>query len=188
VRLTGCGLRCTWCDTPYAFTGGETLTPDDVIARATGPAIPFVCLTGGEPMDHPECGALAQAFLDRNYRVSVETGGYHDISTLPNHAAAIVDVKCPGSAMESHNRWANFESLLPGDELKFVLRDERDYVWARRVLSERPAPDGVGVLFSPVHGALDPRDLVGWVVRDRLSVRVNLQIHKYVWGPDATGV
>ena len=188
VRLTGCGLRCTWCDTPYAFGGGESLAPDEVVERATSPGVPFVCLTGGEPMDHPECGALAQKFLDKGWRVSVETGGYHDISALPNHAAAIVDVKCPGSGMEPRNRWANYQVLLPGDELKFVLQDAGDYAYARRVLEERPVPEGVGVLFSPVHGQLDPRDLVGWIVRDRLPVRLNLQIHKWVWGSDATGV
>jgi 7-carboxy-7-deazaguanine synthase len=188
VRLTGCGLRCSWCDTAYAFSGGEALDGGQILARVEAAGLRAVCLTGGEPLEQPGAGALLYALLERGYAVSVETGGHVDIGIVPAGVMAVVDVKCPGSAMERRNRWENLTLLRPGDELKLVLRDEADYAYARTFLRERAVPDGVGVLLSPVHGTLDPRELVAWVVRDRLGVRVNLQLHKYVWGPDVTGV
>ncbi|MBI2895273.1 MAG: radical SAM protein [Deltaproteobacteria bacterium] len=188
VRFAGCGLRCDWCDTKYAFDGGEVLSARAILARVASSGLPLVCLTGGEPLDQAECGALAQAFLDEGFAVSVETGGFRDIGALPCRAKVIMDVKCPGSGMERRNRWQNLAKLLPGDELKFVVRDETDYTYARTVLHDHPLPDDVAVLVSPVHGELDPRDLIGWLIRDKLRARVNLQLHKYVWGPEATGV
>jgi 7-carboxy-7-deazaguanine synthase len=188
VRLTGCGLRCSWCDTAYAFSGGEDLSADEVLARVERAGLPAVCLTGGEPLEQEGAGALMHLLLGRGVAVSVETGGHVDVGVCPPGAMVVMDLKCPGSGMERKNRWENLPLLRAGDEVKLVLEDEADYTWARGVLRDRPIPQGVGVLLSPVHGKLDPKDLVGWVVRDRLPVRVNLQLHKYVWGPDATGV
>jgi 7-carboxy-7-deazaguanine synthase len=188
VRFTGCGLRCDWCDTAYAFSGGEQWSWEAIVARIESAGVPTVCFTGGEPLEQEGVGALMQVLLDRGHSVSVETGGHQDIGIVPARAIVVMDVKCPGSGMQRKNRLENLALLRPGDEVKFVLRNETDYTWARLVLHERELPSGVGVLFSPVHGELDARDLVGWVVRDKLAVRVNLQLHKYVWGPDATGV
>lgn len=188
VRLTGCGLRCSWCDTAYAFSGGEEMTTEAVLARIVDAGLTNVCLTGGEPLEQDGAGALMQAVLGGGRAVSVETGGHCDIGVVPTGAIVVMDLKCPGSGMERKNRWENVPLLRPGDEVKLVVRDEADYVWAKGALAAHPLPDGVGVLLSPVHGELDPRDLVGWVVRDRLAARVNLQLHKYVWGADARGV
>ncbi len=188
VRLTGCGLRCEWCDTAYAFSGGEELDASAILARIEDAGLPTVCFTGGEPLEQEGIGALMQALVDRGRAVSVETGGHRDIGVVPDAVMVVMDLKCPGSGMERKNRWENLALLRPGDEVKLVLSSEADYAWARQTLRERELPPGVGVLLSPVHGELDPRALVAWVVRDKLAVRVNLQLHKYVWGTDATGV
>ena len=188
IRLTGCGLRCRWCDTTHAFAGGELVTAADLVERVQRAGLPHVCLTGGEPLEHEGAGALMLQLAQRGLRVSLETGGHCDIGVVPPEVSVVLDLKCPGSGMQARNRWENLGLLRGGDEIKFVLSDEGDYRWARTALSERPIPAGVGILLSPVHAALDPRDLVAWVVRDRLPVRVNLQLHKFVWGPEAIGV
>ena len=190
VRLTGCGLRCAWCDTAYAFHGGEDVAATAIVERVRAAGVPFACLTGGEPLEQPGAGALCRSILDAlpGMRVTVETGGHRDISILPPDAIAILDVKCPGSGMERRNDPANLARLRPGDEVKFVLADERDYAFAREFLADAPIPPGVGVLVSPVHGRLDPRHLAARMTRACVAARLNLQTHKYVWGADARGV
>jgi 7-carboxy-7-deazaguanine synthase len=188
VRTGGCDIRCVWCDEPQALSGGERVEVADVVerVRALGPGL--VEITGGEPLVQAAVPELVERLLDAGYEVLVETGGHHDISVLDPRAHAIVDVKCPGSGVSGGNDLANLERLRPGDELKFVLADRADYDWARDLVKSRDLADRAPVLFSPVHGALDPAELAAWILEDALPVRLNLQQHKYVWGADASGV
>ena len=188
VRTAGCDIRCVYCDEEHAFTGGTRMTIEQILARVAELRTPLVELTGGEPLLQPAAPALVRELCDAGHQVLVETGGHRDISPLDPRAHAIVDVKTPGSGMCEHNDLENLERLRPGDELKFVLCDRADYEWARALLRERNLADAVPVHFSPVHGSIAPRDLVKWILDDDLPVRLNLQLHKYVWGPDATGV
>ena len=188
VRTAGCDIRCVYCDEEHAFTGGTRMTVEQILARVAELRTPLVELTGGEPLLQPAAPALVRELCDAGHQVLVETGGHRDISPLDPRAHAIVDVKTPGSGMCEHNDLQNLERLRPGDELKFVLCDRADYEWARALLRERNLADAVPVHFSPVHGSIAPRDLVKWILDDDLPVRLNLQLHKYVWGPDATGV
>lgn len=189
VRSTGCNLRCVWCDTAYAFYGGREMSPDEIIAevaRLSG-GCRLVELTGGEPLLQKEIGALAQALLDRGYTVLCETGGSLDVDRLPREVIRIVDVKCPGSGEAQRNLWSNLEKLGPRDEIKFVIRDRADYEWALDVIRER-ALAGRAILFSPVWGELDLRTLAEWVLSDGAPVRIQTQLHKHIWGPEAVGV
>ena len=188
VRTAGCDIRCVYCDEEHAFTVGTRMTIEQILARVAELRTPLVELTGGEPLLQPAAPALVRELCDAGHQVLVETGGHRDISPLDPRAHAIVDVKTPGSGMCEHNDLENLERLRPGDELKFVLCDRADYEWARALLRERNLADAVPVHFSPVHGSIAPRDLVKWILDDDLPVRLNLQLHKYVWGPDATGV
>ncbi|HJZ86662.1 MAG TPA: radical SAM protein [Polyangia bacterium] len=191
VRTTGCDLRCSWCDTPHAFFGGREMSVDQILAAVAELAPRLVLLTGGEPLLQLELPQLAEALLGRGYEVMCETGGAHDVAVLPAGVRRIVDCKAPGSGETGRMLWANFEGgrLEPGrDAVKFVLRDERDYEWARDVMARYRLAEQCEVLLSPVHGELDPRALIAWMLRDRLPARLNLQIHKYVWGKDAQGV
>jgi 7-carboxy-7-deazaguanine synthase len=196
VRTVGCELRCVYCDEPHAFSGGEALEIDEILERVGALGVPLVELTGGEPLQQRELPELVRRLCDAGYRVLIETGGHCDISPIDPRAHLIVDVKTPGSGMVARNDWQNLERLRPGDELKFVLCDRADYEWARALIRDRglaalpergQAPRNP-VNFSPVHGRLDPQDLVAWVLEDGLPVRLNLQLHKYVWGPDTRGV
>lgn len=188
VRTSGCDIRCVYCDEAHAFRGGERMSIEQVLARVAELDVPLVELTGGEPLAQEAAPELVAALLERGYRVLVETGGHHDISLLDPRAHAIVDVKTPGSGMCEHNDLANLERLRAGDELKFVLCDRGDYEWARVLVRERQLGRRHPVHFSPVHGQLDPAELAKWILDDCLPVRLNLQLHKYVWGPDARGV
>ncbi len=188
VRTTGCDLRCTYCDTAYAFSGGREMALDDVVSEVRRLGIPFVTLTGGEPMLQPDIVPLCERLLAEGFRVAIETSGAHPVSPLPAPVVRIVDVKTPGSGEVERNCWASLASLRRQDAAKFVLCDESDYLWAVQVARERGLMGQTEVLFSPVLGQLDPRDLAGWIVRDRLQVRLNLQIHKYIWGMTAQGV
>lgn len=188
VRTTGCDLRCVYCDSAYAFHGGRRLTVDEVVAEVDRLGLPFVLLTGGEPMLQPEIGALAERLLARGYRLAIETSGAHLLGSLPAGVSRIVDVKTPSSGESGRVRWEVLDVLDRGDAVKFVLSDEADYRWSVEHVRRLDLAARTEVLFSPVHGRLDPRELVAWVVRDRLPVRVNLQLHKYVWGPEARGV
>lgn len=182
VRLTGCPLRCAWCDTAYAFEGGTPRTVDEVLAEVAGHRVGTVCVTGGEPLAQKNCTELLSALCDAGYSVSLETSGALDIGQVDPRVSRIVDLKAPGSGESHRNRFANLALLNPRDELKIVLAGESDYLWAR----ERILADGLAsrcpVLLSPVHGSLSPADLAEWILRDRLPVRMQLQMHKVVWG------
>ncbi len=188
VRLTACHLRCVWCDTPHAFHEGTRRPVDDVVREAVGHGIPLVEVTGGEPLLQPGVHPLMTALADAGVTVLLETSGSLDISSVDPRVVRIVDVKCPGSGEVERNRWENLDFLRAQDELKFVLADRTDYEWARRQVRERRLDDRCTVLFGPVWGRLAPRDLAVWIVGDRLPVRMQVQLHKFVWDPDARGV
>jgi 7-carboxy-7-deazaguanine synthase len=188
VRTTGCDLRCGYCDTAYAFHGGRDMSLDEIAVEVDRLGNPLVLLTGGEPMLQRDIVALAELLLARSYRVMIETSGAHAVDQLPADVIRIVDVKTPGSGEGHRMRWEVLEGLDRKDAVKFVLCDEADYRWAADVIRDHQLAGRTEVLVSPVHGQLDPRDLVSWVLRDRLPVRLNLQLHKYVWGSSAQGV
>jgi 7-carboxy-7-deazaguanine synthase len=188
VRTTGCDLRCTYCDTSYAFNGGRHMSVESIVAAVDTLGIPFVLLTGGEPMLQAEIGPLAQRLLDRGYKIAIETSGAHLLDELPGAVFRIVDIKTPSSGESERMQWRVLDTLRPCDAVKFVLSDEADYHWAAAHIRRLGLDARTEVLLSPVHGRLDPKALVAWVVRDRLPVRVNLQLHKYIWGPDTRGV
>lgn len=187
VRLTGCQMRCRWCDTEYAFHGGAWRGRDEVLDEVAALGCPLVEVTGGEPLLQPGTPPLLAALCDRGYEVLLETGGGLDVSGVDPRVRRIVDVKCPGSGEAEHNRWENLELLRPTDEVKFVVADEADYLWARRVVQENGLDQRCPVLFSPVAGELEPRLLAEWILRDRLPVRFQIQVHKVLWG-DRPGV
>ncbi len=182
VRLTGCPLRCRWCDTAYAFHDGEWLARAEVLARVAAWSCPLVEVTGGEPLLQPGALPLLAALCDAGYEVLLETSGAVDIAPVDPRVRRIVDVKCPGSGEAGRNRWENLELLRPGDELKLVLADEADYLWARELVRERGLHRRCPVSFSPAAGELDPAALAGWMLRDHLPVRLQLQLHKLLWG------
>ena len=188
VRLTGCNLRCVWCDTAYAFEGGETMSIEAIAGRVAAYGTPLVLLTGGEPLAQEGVHDLIAALLAQGSEVMIETGGSLDIARLDRRVRIVLDVKCPGSGMEPKNRWENLELLKPTDEIKFVLNDRRDYEYAREVVRRRGLSGRAALLFSPVHGVLAPRQLAEWILADRLPVRLQLQIHKFIWSPEARGV
>jgi 7-carboxy-7-deazaguanine synthase len=190
VRTAGCDIRCSYCDEPHALTavGSEKLTVDEVLERVAALDTRMVEVTGGEPLLQSAVPELVTRFCDAGYTVLIETGGHHDISVLDPRSHAIVDVKTPGSHMRAHNDLANLARLRAGDELKFVLCDRADYDWAVALVRERKLEGGVPVNFSPVHPGLDPAELAGWIQADGLRVRLNLQLHKYIWGADTKGV
>src|SRR5688572_2063240 len=189
VRTTGCNLRCSWCDTPQAFHGGTKMARAEVLEKALGLNTPLVELTGGEPLLQAAVLPLMRELCDAGKTVLIETSGERDISAVDPRVHRIVDLKAPGSGESAKNRWENLAHLTPRDELKLVLKDRSDYEWAREQVRTRALAERVKhVLFSPVHGTLDPRQLVDWVLADQLPVRVNLQLHKYVWGADKQGV
>jgi len=191
VRLTGCPLRCVWCDTAYAFSGGETLTLATILDRVAAFGCPTVCVTGGEPLAQAGCLALLAALCDAGYAVSLETSGALDIAAVDARVARIVDIKAPGSGEATKNRWENLADLRSSDEIKFVLASRADYDWAKQILAgqhAKSAPAGrrladrCGVLFSPAADALPPAQLAEWILADRLPVRFQLQLHKLLWG------
>lgn len=182
VRLTGCPLRCLWCDTSYAFTGGEPLGFDVILERVARFGCTTVCVTGGEPLAQKNCLALLTRLCDTGYAVSLETSGALAIDGIDPRVARIVDVKAPGSGEAEKNRWENLALLRPNDELKFVLASRQDYDWAIAACHQRRLFDRCPVLFSPVAGALDPAELAQWILADRLPVRFQVQLHKVLWG------
>lgn len=181
VRLTGCPLRCVWCDTEYAFTGGEALTVGQVMARIEAIGCRTVCVTGGEPLAQKASIELLTALCDDGYSVSLETSGALDISQVPECVSCIVDLKAPGSGETDRNLWTNLDHLTRCDELKLVLASEADYEWAKSVVVARHLIERCPVLFSPVPDRLDPAQLAGWILRDQLPVRMQLQLHKLIW-------
>ena len=189
VRLTACDLRCSWCDTPYAFHEGRKMSLDDILAEVERHDCDIVELTGGEPLLQKDVYPLMQQLLDRGRTVLVETGGHISLEQVPPAVHTIMDVKCPGSGEAHTTDWENLNRLDANDEVKFVIKDRVDYDYACDVLRRHPLHDTVAaVLFSPVHGVLDPKTLSEWVLADRLPVRVQLQVHKYIWSPDTRGV
>lgn len=187
VRLAACNLRCTWCDTTYSFGRGELHSLESILDTVEAKGCLYVCITGGEPLLQEGALRLMEALCAKGYKVSLETGGSLTIEKVDPRVKIILDIKCPGSRMEAKNLWSNLSLLKPQDEIKFVILDKEDYDYAKRVC-EQYNLYGKEVLFSPVHDALDPKELVGWILRDSLRVRLNLQTHKYIWTPTTRGV
>ena len=186
VRLTGCPLRCVWCDTEYAFQGGESRSVADVCNAVAALGIHHVCVTGGEPLAQKACLPLLTALCDAGFSVSLETSGALDIAPVDPRVSRIMDLKAPGSGEVARNRWDNLPHLTAHDEIKIVLADEADYAWAKAQITLHALAQRCTVLLSPVQGKLDPADLAEWIVRDRLPVRFQLQLHKILWN-DARG-
>lgn len=182
VRLTGCPLRCGYCDTAYAFHGGESQTLDQILTRVESFGVKRVTVTGGEPLAQKDCLDLLTALCDQGYDVSLETSGAMDISAVDARVSIILDIKTPGSGEVDKNLWANLPLLKTKDEVKLVLCDRADYDWAKQVLAEHKV--ACPVLFSPVYSQLPPRELAEWIVADRLPVRFQLQLHKILWGEE----
>jgi 7-carboxy-7-deazaguanine synthase len=181
IRLTGCPLRCGYCDTVYAFTGGESRPIDAILEQVATFHTRHVCVTGGEPLAQKNCVTLLSALCDAGYSVSVETSGALDINDVDHRVARIVDIKTPGSGEVQKNRWENLAHLTSHDEVKFVLCDETDYAWAKQTLAEHNLANICTVLFSPVHDQLNAMHLAEWILRDHLPVRMQVQLHKYLW-------
>ncbi len=189
VRLTACDLRCSWCDTPYAFHEGGKRSLADVVAEVERYDCPLVEITGGEPLLQDEVYPLMERLLELGHTVMLETGGHRSIARVPAAVLKIVDVKCPGSGESHRNHWENLSLVGLNDEVKFVVKDRGDYEFARDVIAQHRLQARAGaVLLSPVHGALDPKLLAEWVLTDRLQVRLQLQLHKFIWSPETRGV
>ncbi len=191
VRLTGCHLRCSYCDTEYAFHEGRWMTLDEIVEQVTGFGIRLVEITGGEPLLQPACGPLAQRLLDGGFTVLCETSGALPIDRLPSAVIRIMDLKCPSSGEVEANDWTNIDRLTERDEVKFVIGDRADYDWAVRIIRRHDLVRrvrGGGVLISPVFDRVQPARLVEWVLEDGLPVRVQVQLHKVIWEPDRIGV
>ena len=189
VRLTACDLRCSWCDTPYAFYEGSKRSLDEVIGEVDRYGCPLVEVTGGEPLLQEDVYPLMQRLLSSGKTVLLETGGHRSTERVPAEVVTILDVKCPGSGEAEKNDWGNLGRLRPQDEVKFVVKDRVDYEFARDVIARHElAGRAAAIHLSPVHGVLDPKMLSEWVLADRLPVRVQLQLHKYIWSPDTRGV
>jgi 7-carboxy-7-deazaguanine synthase len=184
VRLTGCPLRCGYCDTEYAFYGGEKMDIEDIVAQVASYKPRYVCVTGGEPLAQPNCIPLLTALCDLGVEVSIETSGAMDISKVDPRVVRVMDLKTPGSGEVSKNRYGNVELLQAKDQLKFVICSRDDYDWARDKLDEYQLAERCEVLFSPIHGELEPAQLADWIVEDNLPVRMQLQLHKYLWGDE----
>lgn len=188
VRLTGCPLRCVWCDSEYTFTGGERMTIEQVLERVRSYPTKLVEITGGEPLGQKEVYPLTERLLNLGYTVLIETSGSLDISHLDPRVICIMDVKAPGSGHEHSNRWENIEHLKPDDQVKFVIADRRDFDWACGVIERYHLNRRATVLFSPAWGICDPKDLAAWMLQSGVPARLQLQLHKYIWGPDVRGV
>ena len=182
IRLTGCPLRCGYCDTSYAFKGGEWMSCAEVLAQVSAYAARYVMVTGGEPLAQRECLPLLRALCDTGYRVSLETSGAVDISGIDSRVARVMDLKTPGSGEMERNLYSNIEHLTAQDQVKFVICNEADYTWAQQQLEKWALSDRCEVLFSAAQGLLDGTQLADWVLRDRLPVRFQIQLHKYLWG------
>ena len=194
VRLTGCPLRCVWCDTEYAFHGGALRTLDEIVEEVRSIGTSLVEITGGEPLAHPNAYVLAERLLNEGFTVLVETSGAFDVAPLDPRAHTIMDLKCPGSGEGDKNLWENLDHLTGLDEVKFVVLDRTDYEWARDTIRERGLDRRLeegslgALLVSPVWDACDLLDLAGWILEDRLPVRLQTQLHKHIWEPDTRGV
>jgi 7-carboxy-7-deazaguanine synthase len=189
IRLAACNLRCSWCDTTYSFGRGAPESVDHLIEKVQSHGHSHVCITGGEPLLQDNVHVLMSTLCDQNYVVSLETGGGVSTEKVDPRVKVILDIKCPGSGMEHKNIWSNMDHLRPHDQIKCVLLNRSDYEYAREKCLLHQLYDRVEeVLFSPVFGALDPKELVAWILADRLPVRLNLQLHKFIWHPQTKGV
>jgi 7-carboxy-7-deazaguanine synthase len=189
VRLTACDLRCSWCDTPYAFHEGSKMTVEDVVGRVRAYDCDVVEITGGEPLLQKDVYPLMQRLIEEGQTVMLETGGHLSVADVPERVVRVIDVKCPGSGEAEKMHWPNLEGLRPTDEVKFVLKDRTDYEYACDVVSRYGLVGRcAAVLFSPVHGVLDLKQLAQWILADKLPVRLQLQAHKYIWDPTTRGV
>jgi len=189
VRLTACDLRCSWCDTPYAFYEGRKMSIDEVMAAVDRYGCPLVEVTGGEPLLQEDVYPLLDRLVSSGRTVMLETGGHRSIARVPQAVVKIVDVKCPASGEAGKNDWGNLDRLAPHDEVKFVVNDRADYEFAREVIARHDLESrAAAVLVSPVHGALDPKTLSEWMLADRLPARLQLQVHKFIWPPETRGV
>jgi 7-carboxy-7-deazaguanine synthase len=189
VRLTACDLRCSWCDTAYAFHEGSRMSVDEVMDRVRAYDCNVVEITGGEPLLQKDVYPLMERLLGEGRMVMLETGGHRSVSAVPAGVHRIIDVKCPGSGESEKNCWANLDDLRPIDEVKFVIKDRADYEYARAIVRERSLHERcAAVLFSPVHGVMNNRELAEWILADSLPVRLQLQAHKYIWDPSTRGV
>lgn len=182
VRLTGCPMRCVYCDTAYAFSGGSNMEISEIMAKVAEYGTQYVTVTGGEPLAQKGCLVLLKALCDAGYSVSLETGGAIDISPVDKRVSVILDIKTPDSGELENNFWPNLQQLKAGDEVKFVLCSRADYDWAKGILSQHQLNKKCPVLFSPVYSQLNPTDLANWIVADKLAVRMQVQLHKILWG------
>jgi 7-carboxy-7-deazaguanine synthase len=189
VRLAACNLRCVWCDTPYAFTGGRKMSEDEILAEVARHQIPLVEITGGEPLIQPDVHDMMARLVAEGYVVLLETGGHMPVDDVPDEVVTILDVKCPASGEAEAMHWPNLAQLSARDEVKFVIQDRSDFDYARDVVSRYHLADRVAaVLFSPVHGVLPPADLARWILEDHVPARLQIQAHKYIWTPETRGV
>ena len=182
VRLTGCPLRCNYCDTTYAFSGGQTMTLDAILSEVARHGAHYVTVTGGEPLAQKKCLSLLRDLCDAGYEVSLETGGALDVRGVDARVVKVLDLKTPASGEMEKNLWSNLDYLNPHDEIKFVLCDEADYQWAKQILEDQKLAQRCAVLFSPVQGQIVAKDVAEWILRDRLPVRLQVQLHKLLWG------
>lgn len=182
VRLTGCPMRCVYCDTEYAFSGGSNMPLDQILEKVAEFGARYVTVTGGEPLAQKKCLDLLTMLCDAGYEVSLETGGAIETNGVDSRVAVILDVKTPGSGEMENNRWENLQRLKPNDEVKFVLCDRADYDWAKQLLAERSIANQCSVLFSPVYNQVNPTELADWILQDKLPVRMQVQLHKILWG------
>ena len=186
VRLTGCPLRCVWCDTEYSFYGGDWREIGDILDEVASHGATHVCVTGGEPLAQKRCLILLQRLCDAGYQVSLETSGALDVAQVDPRVRKVMDLKAPDSGESARNLWSNLAHLLPHDQVKIVIASRADYEWARQMVAEHALAQCCMVLFSPVHGAVQPRELAEWIIADKLPVRFQLQLHKLLWN-DAPG-
>jgi 7-carboxy-7-deazaguanine synthase len=188
IRLTGCNLRCVWCDTAHAFHDGEKLSILQIIDKVKSYDIKLVEITGGEPLLQKEVFPLMESLLKNEFKVMLETSGSLAINNVPAKVIKIIDLKCPGSGEEDKNLWENLNHLTPTDEIKFVIADKADYEWSKKVLQDYELDKKVPVLFSPVFEKLKLKDLTEWILEDNLPVRLHTQLHKYIWDQKTIGV
>jgi 7-carboxy-7-deazaguanine synthase len=184
VRLTGCPLRCVWCDTEYSFYGGDWRDVDDILAEVASHGAKHVCVTGGEPLAQKRCLILLKRLCDAGHDVSLETSGALDVSQVDPRVRKVMDLKAPDSGESKRNLWSNIDLLLPHDQVKIVIASRADYEWASAVVAEHQLIERCMVLFSPVHGAITPRELAEWIIADKLDVRFQMQLHKLLWNDE----
>ena len=189
IRLTGCDLRCSWCDTSYSFFEGRKISIDEVVKEVVGYGCSLVEITGGEPLLQEDVYPLMDRLLGERKTVLIETGGHLTVERIPVAVVKVIDIKCPGSGEADRNDWDNLHRLTAQDQVKFVIRDRTDYEYAKGTLKECDLDNRCAVtLFSPVYGVLDPKTLAAWILEDGLPVRIQIQLHKYIWGSEARGV